>query len=184
MPDSSPERGIRYSRIFDGTGIVRVANNAGTYHYTQGGQNDTYPDTGFGDGGTVRGEKWYPTTLLMPDGKMLIFGGFHWSGGGPGSKANNSFEMFDTGAWDANHNTYPYSVLTQHATTGLRADLPPTRGYSNMVLLPKPVPAGQRGRLRPLGAHLRRRGPGGAVQPRARHFVVDSDHACSRARTP
>ena len=39
---------------------------------------------------------------------MLIFGGFHWSGGGPGSKANNSFEMFDTAAWDANHNTYPY----------------------------------------------------------------------------
>src|SRR4029079_14495129 len=51
----------------------------------------------------------------------------------------------DTGAWDANHNTYPYSVLTQHATSGLRGTLPPTRGYSNMALLPKPVPAGSAG---------------------------------------
>ncbi len=119
----------------------------GTYHFTEGGQNDHAIPNGLGDGGTVRGEKWYPTTLLMPDGKMLIFGGFHYSGGGPSGsdKANNSFEMFDTGAWDANHNTNPYSVLTQHATTGLRADLPPTRGYSNMVLLPKPVPAGSAG---------------------------------------
>ena len=28
LPDSSPERGIRYSRIFDGSAIVRVANTA------------------------------------------------------------------------------------------------------------------------------------------------------------
>ena len=119
----------------------------GTYHYTQGGQyGSPIPIPGVGDGGTVRGEKWYPTTLLMPDGKMLIFGGFHWSSAsGAGVKANNSFEMFDTAAWDANHNTYPYSVLTQHTTSGISGDLPPTRGYSNMFLLPKPVPAGSAG---------------------------------------
>jgi fibronectin type 3 domain-containing protein len=148
LPDSSPERGVRYSRLFDGTNIVRIANNSGTYHYTLGGQSGiSYPDPGgVGDGGNVSGEKWYPTTLLMPDGKMLTFGGFHWSSAsGAGVKANNSFEMFDTAAWDANHNTYPYSVLTQHTTSGISGDLPPTRGYSNMFLLPKPVPAGSAG---------------------------------------
>jgi fibronectin type 3 domain-containing protein len=146
LPDSSPERGIRYSRIFDGTNMVRIKNVAGTTHFMMGGQSAAYDDPGgVGDGGTVRGEKWYPTTLLMPDSKMLIFGGFHWSTNGPSSKPNNSFETFDPAAWDANHNTYPYAVLTQHSGSGLSADLPPTRGYSNMFLLPKPVPAGSAG---------------------------------------
>jgi Domain of unknown function (DUF1929) len=143
LPDSSPERGLRYSRIFSGNSIIRVANNSNTYHMMSGGQSASYPAPGgSNDGGTVRGEKWYPTTLLMPDGKLLIFGGFHWSGGGPGSKANNSFETFDPAVWDANHNTNPYSVLMQHTTSFPAGDLPPTRGYSNMFLLPKPVPAG------------------------------------------
>jgi fibronectin type 3 domain-containing protein len=146
LPDSNPERGLRYSRIFNGTSISRVSANNGTTHFTLGGQSASYEDPGnVGDGGTVRGEKWYPTTLLMPDGKMLTFGGFHFSAGGPSSKPNNSFEMFDTAAWDANHDTYPYTVLTQHATGGLSGGLPPTRGYSNMFLLPKPVPAGSAG---------------------------------------
>jgi hypothetical protein len=177
LPDSSPERGLRYSRIFDGSAIVRVASNGGTYHYTQGGQNVSYPDTGFGDGGTVRGEKWYPTTLLMPDGKVLIFGGFHYSGGGPSGsdKANNSFEMFDTGAWDANHNTNPYSVLTQHATSGLRGSLPPTRGYSNMVLLPRPVPAGSAGGFARSVLIYGGRGRVELFNHEPGSFVVDSD---------
>ena len=148
LPDSNPERGLRYSRIFGGTSIARVATNGGTYHFMQGGQSGiAYPDPGaVGDGGTVSGEKWYPTTLLMPDGKVLIFGGFHWSAASmAGVKPNNSFEVFDTGAWDANHNANPYSVLSQHTTTGISGDLPPTRGYSNMLLLPRPVAAGSAG---------------------------------------
>src|SRR5262249_43891905 len=92
------------------------------------------------------GEKWYPTTLLMPDSKVLIFGGFHFSGGGPGSKPNNSFEIFDPAAWDGNsHNTNPYTVLSQHPSSGLPTALPATRRYSNLGLVPKPVPAGDAG---------------------------------------
>jgi hypothetical protein len=139
LPNSSPERGLRYSRIFNpATGsFTRIEANMG------GGQSADYPDPGNkGDGGTVRGEKWYPTTTLMPDGRVLIFGGFHFSAGGTGDKPNNSFEMFDPTVWDANHNANPYTVLLQHGTTAPQNDLPPTRGYSNVFVLPKPVPAG------------------------------------------
>ncbi len=137
LPNSSPERGLRYSRIFNPASntFARIEANM------TGGQSGTYPDY-MGDGGTVRGEKWYPTTTLLPDGRVLIFGGFHWSAGGPGSKANNSFELFDPTIWDANHNANPYTVLVQHGTAAPQGDLPPTRGYSNVFVLPKPVPAG------------------------------------------
>ena len=139
LPDTSPERGLRYSRMWNpATGsFTRIEANMG------GGQSASYPDPGGkGDGGTVRGEKWYPTTTLMPDGTVLIFGGFHFSTGGPGSKANNSFELFDPKVWDANHSANPYTVLLQHGTGSPQGDLPPTRGYSNVFVLPKPVPAG------------------------------------------
>jgi hypothetical protein len=127
LPDSSPELGLAYSRIFSpstGTFTRITANMAG-------GQASS------------PGMKWYPTNLLLPDGRVLMYGGFHWSGGGPDSKTNHSFELFDPSVWDANPNANPYTVLTQH-TEG-NSQISPTRGYTNLFLLPKPVPAGTAG---------------------------------------
>ena len=122
LPDSSPEHGVRYSRIYN------PANNTIT----------RVPGLMTGGHSGARGMKWYPTNLLMPDARVLIFGGFHFSASGPSGvpKPNLSLEMFDP-------STGAYSVLTQHESGD--ADTPPTRGYSNLHLLPKPVPAGSAG---------------------------------------
>jgi hypothetical protein len=91
------------------------------------------------------GMKWYPTNLLMPDSRVLMFGGFHWSSGGPDASRNLSFELFDPRIWDQNPAADPYTVLTQHNEG--QAETPPTRGYTNLFLLPRPVPAGSAGGL-------------------------------------
>ncbi|HEY0712738.1 MAG TPA: galactose oxidase-like domain-containing protein, partial [Polyangia bacterium] len=123
LPNSSPELGLAYSRIFDPatSTFTRIAANM------KGGQAAT------------PGMKWYPTNLSMPDGRVLMFGGFHWLSGGTGSDKNLSFELFDPKVWDANPSADPYTVLTQHAEG--HAETPPSRGYTNLMLLPKPVPA-------------------------------------------
>lgn len=131
LPDSNPQRGLNYSRVYNpasGT-FTRIAAAM------SGGQT--------GVTGSVPGEKWYPTNLLLPDGRVLIYGGFHWANGGPGTKANQSFELFDPKRWDANPTANPYTVLTTHAQGS--SQVSPTRGYSNLFLLPKPVPAGSAG---------------------------------------
>src|SRR5439155_5840230 len=51
-----------------------------------------------------------------------------------------SSEMFDPKVWDANPGADPYTVLTQHEEGS--PETPPTRGYTNVFVLPKPVPAG------------------------------------------
>ncbi len=133
LPDSSPERGLRYSRVFGTNNAFKRISAS-----MNGGQAMTYP----GATGNVRGEKWYPSNLLLPDGRVLMFGGFHYSGGGPSgtSKGNRSFELFDPKVWDANNANNPYAVTTQHEEGS--ADLPPSRGYTNLFYLPKAVPAG------------------------------------------
>jgi hypothetical protein len=129
LPDSSPEFGLNYGRIFDpATGVfTRITAPM------KGSQTAT------------PGMKWYPTNMAMPDGTVLMFGGFHWSSGGTGSNVNLSLELFDPKIWDANHGADPYTVLTNHAEGN--SQTPPTRGYTNLLLLPKPVPAGSAGGL-------------------------------------
>jgi hypothetical protein len=133
LPNTSPELGLRYARIFNpATGtFTRIST------LMKGGQSGNSPDT--------RGMKWYPTSTLMPDGRVLIFGGFHWSTNGPGSKPNLSLEMFDPKVWDLNPSADPFTVLTQHEEG--QAETPPTRGYTNVFVLPRPVPAGSAGGL-------------------------------------
>ncbi|HEY0707414.1 MAG TPA: galactose oxidase early set domain-containing protein, partial [Polyangia bacterium] len=129
LPNASPELGLAYSRIFNpATGtFTRISAPM------KGGQTQT------------PGMKWYPTNLAMPDGKVLMFGGFHWLSGGTGSATNLSFELFDPKVWDANNNADPYTVLTQHNEGN--GETPPTRGYTNLMLLPKPVAAANAGGL-------------------------------------
>jgi hypothetical protein len=129
LPNSSPELGLAYGRIFTpSTGaFTRISVNM------KGGQSAT------------PGMKWYPTNMAMPDGRVLMFGGFHYSSGGTGSKTNLSLELFDPAIWDANHSADPYTVLTNHSEG--QPETPPTRGYTNLLLLPKPVPAGSVGGL-------------------------------------
>lgn len=127
LPNTSPELGVNYARLY----------NPQTNSFTRisapmkGGQSLT------------PGMKWYPTNALMPDGQVLTFGGFHWYGGGSGDQKNLSFELFDPKILDANPAADPFTVLTQH-TEG-NAETPPTRGYTNLFVLPKPVPASSAG---------------------------------------
>jgi hypothetical protein len=123
LPNASPELGLSYSRIFDPQTNAFTRISAAM----KGGQS------------TTDGMKWYPTQQLMPDGRVLIFGGFHWSVAGTGSAVNLSLELFDPKIWDANHAADPYTVLTDHDQG--QAETPPTRGYTNLFVLPKSVPA-------------------------------------------
>jgi hypothetical protein len=132
LPDSSPELGLKYSRLYD-------PGSTGAGSFARISANMT------GGHSLARGMKWYPTTVRLPDGRMLIYGGFHYSGGGPEGvpKPNLSMELFDPKIWDANPGANPYSILTQHENGD--ADTPPTRGYTNLFVLPKPVNAASAG---------------------------------------
>ncbi len=130
LPISNPEYGLDYSRVFDPQTetFTRVAAPM------KGGQ------------AASPGMKWYPTNRLLPDGRVLIAGGYHWSVGGPGDHDNRSFEIFDPAAWDADPKADPYTVLSQPG------DIPAAinsagRGFTHVFLLPKPVPAAKGGGL-------------------------------------
>ena len=119
----SSERGLNYGRVFDFTSnsFTRIVAPM--------------------KGGSVElpGEKWYPTSVLMPDGNTLTFGGFTFNSGGTGPRKNQSLELFDPAAWDAAPNGDPWTVLTTHAEG--QADTVPSRGYTNLFVLPKPIAA-------------------------------------------
>jgi hypothetical protein len=130
LPISSPEYGLNYSRIFDPKTDTFTRITAPM----KGGQSAS------------PGMKWYPTNRLLPDGRVLIMGGYHWSVGGPGAKENRSLEIFDPAAWDADPKADPYTVMSQIS------DVPATinaagRAYTHVFLLPKPVPAAKGGGL-------------------------------------
>jgi hypothetical protein len=131
LPIHSPEYGLNYSRIFDPKTDTFTRITAPM----KGGQAAT------------PGMKWYPTNRLLPDGRVLIMGGYHWSvATGLGDKENRSLEIFDPAVWDADPKADPYTVLSQ------RADIPATinaagRAYTHVFLLPKPIPAAKGGGL-------------------------------------
>ena len=124
LPISSPEYGLDYSRIFDPKTekFTRVATPM------KGGQSAS------------PGMKWYPTNRMLPDGRVLIMGGYHWSVGGPGAKENKSLEIFDPAIWTADPNADPYTVLTQPGDISGTINAA-GRAYTHVFLLPKPVPA-------------------------------------------
>jgi cytochrome c peroxidase len=130
LPISSPELGLDYSRVFD--------PDTDTFSRVEAPMKGGPADS--------PGMKWYPTNRLLPDGRVLIAGGYHWSVGGPGDKENRSVEIFDPAVWDADPNADPYTVLSQPG------DIPGTinqagRAYTHVFLLPKPVPAARGGGL-------------------------------------
>ncbi len=124
LPISSPEYGLDYSRVFD----PDTDSFSRVEALMKGGPS------------VSPGMKWYPTNRLLPDGRVLIAGGYHWSVGGPGDHENRSLEVFDPSIWDADPSADPYTVLSQPS------DIPATlnqagRAYTHVFLLPKPVPA-------------------------------------------
>jgi cytochrome c peroxidase len=130
LPIISPELGLDYSRVFD--------PDAGTFERVEAPMK--------GGQAASPGMKWYPTNRVLPDGRVLIMGGYHWSVSGPGDKENRSLEIFDPAVWDADPNADPYTVLTQPQ------DIPGAintagRAYTHVFLLPKPVPAAKAGGL-------------------------------------
>jgi cytochrome c peroxidase len=130
LPITSPELGLDYSRIFDPA--------TETFTRVEASMKGGPPES--------PGMKWYPTNRLLPDGRVLIAGGYHWSAGGPGDKENRSLEIFDPAVWDADASADPYTVLSQPG------DIPGTinqagRAYTHVFLLPKPVPAARGGGL-------------------------------------
>jgi hypothetical protein len=130
LPITSPELGLDYSRIFDPMT-----------------QTFTAVETRMKGGATENpGMKWYPTARTLPDGRVLIAGGYHWSVGGTGPKDNRSLEIFDPAIWDADPKANPYTVLTQHNEVSAVLNQP-GRAYTHVFLLPKPVPAAKGGGL-------------------------------------
>jgi hypothetical protein len=130
LPISSPEYGLNYSRIFDPDSM-----------------SFTRVDASMKGGSTQNpGMKWYPTNRLLPDGRVLIMGGYHWSVGGTGDKENRSLEIFDPAVWDANPGADPYTVLTQHSDVSGTINAA-GRAYTHVYLLPKPIPAANGGGL-------------------------------------
>lgn len=128
LPITSPELGLTYSRLFD----------------PEQGKFTRIDADMKGGPAQSPGMKWYPTNRLLPDGRVLIAGGYHWSVGGPGDKENRSLEIFDPAIWDEDPSADPYTVLSQPA------DIPgtlnqPGRAYTHVFLLPKPVPAAKAG---------------------------------------
>ncbi len=124
LPISSPEYGLDYARVFDPKTdtFTRIVTPM------KGGQSAS------------PGMKWYPTNRMLPDGRVLIMGGYHWSVGGPGAKENRSLEIFDPAAWDADPNADPYTLLVQHGDVQGTINAA-GRAYTHVFLLPKPVPA-------------------------------------------
>lgn len=130
LPNITPEVGLNYARIFD----------PATDTFTR----ITAPMKG---GPTVSpGMKWYPTNRMLPDGRVLMAGGYHWSVSGPGDHDNRSFEIFDPTIWDADPKADPFTVLTQHSEVPAAINAA-GRAYTHMFLLPKPVPAAKGGGL-------------------------------------
>lgn len=130
LPISSPEYGINYSRVFDPKTETFTLVNAPM----KGGQ------------AASPGMKWYPTNRMLPDGRVLIMGGYHWSVGGPGGKENRSLEIFDPSVWDADPKADPYTVLVQHGDVAGTINAA-GRAYTHVFLLPKPIPAAKYGGL-------------------------------------
>ncbi len=118
------EDGVNYARIFDPA--------AGSF------ARITQPMEGGPVG--LRGVKWYPTHLLLPDGTTLITGGFKQCCETP-NDWNLSAEIFDPGKLMAGSD--PWNVIVQHEEGN--PDMAPTRGYTNLFLLPQPVSAAMAG---------------------------------------
>lgn len=135
LPITSPELGLDYARVFDPA--------AGTFERVETAMK--------GGHSASPGVKWYPTGRLLPDGRVLMAGGYSWSVGGAGDKENRSLELFDPAVWDADPNADPYTVLSQPD------DIPGVintagRAYTHVFLLPEPVPAAKGGGLARTGA--------------------------------
>ena len=130
LPQIAPEFGLNYARVYDPkvNGFTAIETPMG------GGQTAT------------PGMKWYPSNVRLPDGRILTAAGFHWSAGGQGERTNRSLEVFDPKVWDADHKANPFTVLTQHSEfpTNYHSG---GRGFVNLFLLPKPVPAASGGGL-------------------------------------
>jgi hypothetical protein len=130
LPITSPELGLDYGRVFDPETQTFTRVDAPM----KGGPDES------------PGMKWYPTGRLLPDGRVLIAGGYHWSGGGPGDRENRSLEIFDPAAWDTDRSADPYTVQSQPADIE-DAINQGGRAYTHVFLLPKPVPAAEAGGL-------------------------------------
>ena len=84
-----------------------------------------------------RGWRWYPTNTRLPDGKVLVSGGFSSL-----ESENDSVEIFDP----ANQT---FSLLVQHddAYPAIRGSMAPgLKDYTHTFLLPEPPNAGGRAR--------------------------------------
>jgi hypothetical protein len=111
------EFGLEYARLFDpaASAFARVPQQMG--------------------GGPPGNEapKWYPTNARLPDGRLLVTGGFTRCC--DGSFQNLGVQTFDPSAAG---NTSPWATLVPHQSG--RADMAPgLRDYTHVFVLPTPV---------------------------------------------
>jgi hypothetical protein len=82
----------------------------------------------------MSGMAWYPTNTRMPDGKVLVAGGF--SRCCDGDFANRTLQFFDPTAQDQLQN--PWSLVSSHDASPWEMN-PGMRDYIHSFLLPTPV---------------------------------------------
>lgn len=85
----------------------------------------------------MSGQAWYPTNTRLPDGKVLVIGGFARCC--DSAYVNRTVQTFDPAKQDAAQN--PWTQLASHAN--VPSDLGPgLRDYVHSFLLPQPVNVG------------------------------------------
>ncbi|MDX2052669.1 MAG: galactose oxidase early set domain-containing protein [Polyangiaceae bacterium] len=119
------ERGINYARIFK--------PSVGAF--------ERVPDPMTGGPAMAPGARWYPSATKMPDGSVVVIGGFTQYAD-TGHLTNLSIERFSPALYDAGMN--PWKVLVSHdeSTPDLAAD---ALDYNRAHLLYEPVPADKAG---------------------------------------
>ncbi len=82
----------------------------------------------------LEGKAWYPTNTRLPDGRMLVVGGFARCC--DGNYANRTLQIFDPRALDENR--MPWSLVASHDAVPWEVG-PGLRDYVHTVLLPQTV---------------------------------------------
>ncbi|ETX07070.1 galactose oxidase early set domain-containing protein [Candidatus Entotheonella palauensis] len=124
QPDRKPEQGLTYARLFD--------PKVNEFSMVQSRNGEIYRMAGDGR----YKQMWYNTTIRLPEGKALIFGGF-WEGRYDRPYSDNlGFQIFDPEK--LKHDQNPFSLLVAHEDSVPYLKISET-DYAAMVVLPQPL---------------------------------------------
>ncbi len=132
--------GARYEKLGMPGEIERGINDARIFR-PKTGDFERVPQPMTGGPAMLAGLRWYPSATKLPDGTVLVIGGFTQYAD-TGHLTNLSIERFSPALYDQGKN--PWTVLTSHeeSTPDIAAD---ALDYNRAHLLYEPVPANRAG---------------------------------------